>query len=218
MVHAPARFILNSFLRQFSRIALGVCGVAMWPNGITTLSPLASVLDPPSAIAGLGAAYVRDARLQNLADQRGAVAHLSWRELARAPPRRSKAVQGRQSRPKAVPGGPGRLALLRDGALLKLAQPSRDLPKARIKRVSSRPVWDLLGQSSRSVRHTVVRSHRANSWRDAPLAASRAHASCTSDHVISAVSAQRRRALVRSSHARIEPEVRLRGNQGRRGR
>ena len=30
MVHAPARFILNSFLRQFSRIALGVCGVWQW--------------------------------------------------------------------------------------------------------------------------------------------------------------------------------------------
>ena len=67
---------------------------------------------------------------------KGAVAHLSRRELARAPPRRSKAARGRQSRPKAVPGRPGRLAVLRYGALLKLAQPSRDLPKAGIERVS----------------------------------------------------------------------------------
>ena len=113
-------------------------------------------------------------------------------------------------------GGAGRLAVLRDGALLKVASPPRDLSEARLKRVSNRPAWGpLLVRGSIPVWHTVVRSQRASSWWDAPLAASRAHASCTSDHVISAVSAQRRRAPVRSSHARIEPEVRLRGNQGR---
>ena len=115
-------------------------------------------------------------------------------------------------------GGAGRLAVLRDGALLKVASPPRDLSEARLKRVSNRPAWGpLLVRGSIPVWHTVVRSQRASSWWDAPLAASRAHASCTSDRVISAVSAQRRLAPVRSSHARIEPEVRLRGNRGRYG-
>ena len=109
-------------------------------KGFTTLSPLAgSVLDPPSAIAGLGAAYVRDARLQNLVDQRRSgtsVAEGAGSGTAKAVQGGPRPSRGRRSRPKAVPGRPGRLAVLRYGALLKLAQPSRDLPKAGIERVS----------------------------------------------------------------------------------
>ena len=74
-------------------------------KGFTTLSPLAgSVLDPPSAIAGLGAAYVRDARLQNLVDQRRSGTSVA-EGAGRAPPRRSKAARGRL---EAVEAGPRR--------------------------------------------------------------------------------------------------------------
>lgn len=73
-------------------------------KGFTTLSPLAgSVLDPPSAIAGLGAAYVRDARLQNLVDQRR-----SGTSVAEgAGSGTAKAVQGGPRPSKQAQGGPG---------------------------------------------------------------------------------------------------------------
>ena len=127
------------------------------------LKALWCLLDPPSAIAGLGAAYVRDARLQNLDDERKALERRGRSGISAGPgmhveppreppdayamhprcPWRRGGYRGRgrlghrqgPSRSEAVRGGAGRLAVLWGGALLKVAQPPRDLSKTRLKRV-----------------------------------------------------------------------------------
>ena len=127
------------------------------------LKALWCLLDPPSAIAGLGAAYVRDARLQNLEDERKALERRGRSGISAGPgmhveppreppdayamhprcPWRRGGYRGRgrlghrqgPSRSEAVRGGAGRLAVLWGGALLKVAQPPRDLSKTRLKRV-----------------------------------------------------------------------------------
>ena len=56
---------------RYECVSKGVYGFTTFSG--QCLKALWCLLDPPSAIAGLGAAYVRDARLQNLDDERKAL-------------------------------------------------------------------------------------------------------------------------------------------------